>query len=79
MSDPITTDDLVTGRAAEQLGEGVIPTAAILIVATISENGPGLRYLIGHGTPQFLAIGMLRSATNHYEAEDLHGWEDEDD
>lgn len=74
---PLTVDDLVTGRAGEELGEGVIPTTAVLIVATMSADSPsGLRYVIPDGTPSYVAIGMLRSVLIALEASDLQAWDD---
>lgn len=75
MSDEdLTVDDLVTGRASDQLGEGRIPTAAVLIVETMTEDGPGIRYVISHGVPTWHGIGMLRSCLNALEATDLEQW-----
>lgn len=79
MADELTVDDLVTGRAASELGEGVLPTNAILLVSTISEDGPGFRYVVSHGTPSTLIVGMLRSATLKVEDDDLNGWGGDDE
>lgn len=72
--DALTVDDLITGRAAEQMGPGVIPTAAVLVVQTMEEDGPGLRYVRTEGLPSWLAIGMMRSALLRIEDEDRQGW-----
>lgn len=75
----MTVDDLVTGRAAQELGDGVFPTTAILVVATTSLDGHGLRYLIADAdTPQYVAIGALRSVLHRLEADDLAAWDDDD-
>lgn len=82
MTDPdeftgrLDVDDLVTGRAAAQLGQGVLPTAAILIVQTISESGPGLRYIRSTDLMPWQALGLLRSTELHMEAIDLAEWDD---
>lgn len=75
---PMTVDDLVTGEAAAQLGPGVIPVAAILIVETMGEDGPGFRYVRSSDTPSWRAIGMVRSAQLHLERDDLEAWPEED-
>lgn len=77
--DPMGVDDLVTGKAAEQLGPGVIPTAAVLIVETIEEDGPGLRFVRSTDLPSWRAIGMTRSALLHMERDDLSAWDGEED
>lgn len=74
----ITVDDLVTGKAAADLGEGQIPTRAILIVETITDAGHGLRYILSDGTQPWQAVGMLRSVLNHIEHADLASWPDDD-
>lgn len=73
-NDPITVDDIVHGKAAAQLGEGVIPTRAVLIIETVEENGVGLRYVLTDGVKTWHALGMLRSVSGRLEAEDLDGW-----
>lgn len=75
---PLTVDDLVTGRAAEELGPGIIPTAAILIVETISDEGQGLRYVRSQGLTLWAAIGLLRSILLRVEADDLAAWGDDE-
>lgn len=79
MSDGILgVDDLVTGRAAEQLGEGVIPIRAILVVETMTDASPsGLRYVLSDGLALPHAMGLLRSVTLKLEADDLAMWEEE--
>lgn len=79
MSDPMTVDDLVTGEAAARLGPGVIATAAILIVETMGEDGPGFRYVCSTDLPTWRAIGMIRSAQLHMERDDLEAWDGEGD
>jgi hypothetical protein len=79
VDDFLEIDDLVTGKAAEQLGEGCTPTKAVLVVETISEDGNGLRYVISHGVPTWAAIGMLRSALNRIEFDDLMTWDGDGD
>jgi len=74
----ITVDDLVTGKAAADLGEGQIPTRAILIVETITDTGHGLRYTMSDDTQPWQAVGMLRSVLNHIEHADLACWPDDD-
>lgn len=74
MTDSLSVDDLVTGRAAEQLGEGVIPTAAVLVVQTLEGEGQGLRYVQSEGLASWQAIGMVGSALRRMEAADLEGW-----
>lgn len=71
----LSVDDLVTGRAAEQFGAGVIPTAAVLVVQTIQGEGQGLRFVQTEGLPSWQAIGMVRSALLRMEAHDLAGWD----
>lgn len=80
MSDALTVDDLVTGRAAEELGQGIIPVAAILIVETMSDAGSGLRFIIPEDVTNWRALGMLRSVQLNLERVDLDGWlgDDED-
>ena len=75
--DFLSVDDLVTGKAAEQLGEGTIPTKAILIVETMSEEGTGIRYVLSHGLMTWQAMGMLRSATLKIEDQDLAAWDED--
>ena len=77
--DGLTVDDIVTGPSAAQLGEGVIPTKAILIVETISEHGAGLRFLRSTGLDTWQAIGMVRSALLRIEDEDVAAWTDIED
>ncbi len=77
--DPLTVDDIVTGKVAESLGPGVIPTAAILLVETVSENGAGLRWVRSEGCTSWHALGILRSATIRTEIEDNDGWLSDDD
>lgn len=77
--DGLTVDDLVTGKAAEQLGEGIIPTKAILIVETISEDGPGLRYVRSQGLMTWHAVGMVRSTLLHIEDSDREAWIEDDE
>jgi hypothetical protein len=72
--DLLDVDDIVTGKVSGHLGEGVIPTRAILVVETISEDGPGLRYVRSEGPPTWQALGMLRSALLHIEHEDFESW-----
>lgn len=76
MTAPLTVDDLVTGRAAEALGPGIIPTKALLIVETISEDGPGLRYIRTDDLATWQALGVLRSTLLALEAVDLDSWAD---
>lgn len=78
MNDDLTVDDLVTGRAAEQLGPGIIPTNAVLVVETIDEDGPGLRYVRSEGMSTWQTIGMLRSCLLHVEAVDADSWAEDD-
>lgn len=75
---PLTVDDLVSGRTAAQLGEGVIPTKAILIVETLTERGTGLRYVASEGVDTWQALGMLRSVQLRLEDEDLATWQDDE-
>jgi hypothetical protein len=75
---PLTTDDLVTGRAAESLGEGVLPTRAVLIIETVESEGRGLRYVLAEGMTTWDAIGMVRSALLRIEESDRDYWEGED-
>ena len=77
--EPLTVDDIVTGPTAAELGEGVIPTKAILIVETMSEHGAGLRFLRSHGLDTWQAIGMVRSSLLRLEDEDLAAWAEGDD
>lgn len=77
--DALTVDDLVTGKAAEELGQGIIPVAAILIVETMSDTGNGLRFLIPEGVTNWQALGMLRSVQLNLERVDLDGWLGGDD
>jgi hypothetical protein len=70
----ITVDDLVTGKAAADLGEGQIPTRAILIVETISDEGNDLRYVLSEGLMAWQALGMIRSAQLHIERLDIESW-----
>lgn len=79
MTDRLTVDDIVTGRAAEELGPGVIPTRAILIVETVSEEGDGLRYILSAGTKTWQALGPLHSVTAAIAAADLADWAGDDD
>ena len=80
MSDEVlTTDDLVTGKAAEQLGPGVLPTRAVLIVETVDEEGRGLRYVLADGMTTWDAIGMVRSALLRIEDGDREFWEGDDE
>lgn len=74
----LTVDDMVGPPVAEDLGEGIIPTAAVLVVATISEDGNGLRFMLSDGLVSWNAIGMLRSILNRLKAEDLSAWGDDD-
>lgn len=76
--DRLTVDELVTGRAAEMLGEGIIPTKAVLIVETMSEAGTGLRYVMSQGLMTWHALGMLRSSELWLEQQDLESWGDDD-
>lgn len=79
--DSLEVDDLVTGKAAEQLGDGVIPVKAVLVVETVSEEGTGMRYVLSNGLRTWHAIGMLRSSLLKIENDDLRCWQDsaEDD
>lgn len=77
--DELTVDDLVTGRAAEQLPDGEIPTAAVLVVETIHETGRSLRYVLAEGMVTHQAIGTVRSVLNKLEADDLANWGDDDE
>jgi hypothetical protein len=81
MDDELTVDDIVSGLVAESLGPGVLPTAAILIVETVTEDSRGLRYLKTGGLSTWQALGILRSATIRVELEDRAGWiaDDEED
>lgn len=79
MSDhDLTVDDLVTGNAAAQLGEGRIPCAAILIVETMSDDGIGMRYVLSEGMRHHQAIGLLRSVLIKVEHDALEAWESDD-
>lgn len=78
MSD-LTVDDLVTGRAAEELGQGVIPVAALLIVETMADDGGGLRFVLPDEVPVWKALGMLRSVQLHLESVDMDGWQGDDE
>lgn len=75
----LTVDDLVTGKAAGQLGEGVFPVSALLIVETMSEQGSGLRIVRSEGMMSWTAIGVLRSVLLRTEDEDLRSWEEDAD
>lgn len=78
IDDVLGVDDLVTGRAAAQLGEGVIPIHAVLIVETMTDMSPsGLRYVLSDGVNLPHAMGLLRSVTLKLEADDLAMWEEE--
>ena len=78
--DTSSVDDLVTGKAAEQLGCGVLPTQAVLIVETIHEDGGrGMRYVLADGMTTWQAIGLVRSALLRIEDSDLESWTEEDD
>lgn len=77
--DLLEVEDLVAGKASEQLGEGVIPTRAVLVVETISEDSRQLHYVLSHGTQLWDALGMLRSVAVKIEADDLASWEDTGD
>ena len=77
--EPLTVDDIVTGPTAAELGEGVIPTRAILIVETMSEAGEGLRFLRSHGLNTWQAIGMVRSCLLRLEDEDVEAWAESDE
>lgn len=81
--DKLTVDDIVTGKVAEQLGPGVIPTRCILIVETISTEGeetlPGMRYILSLGTKPWQALGPMRSVTLKLEADDLACWQDDEE
>lgn len=79
MSDKLTVDDIVTGKVAETLGEGVIPTAAILVVETMSEEGNGMRYVMSKDAKTWHVMGMLRAAQLKIEHDDLAGWLGEED
>lgn len=79
MGHALTVDDLVSGKVAEELGEGKIPTAALLIVETMSEDGRGLRYVLSHGTMTWTALGMLRSTQLSLEEVDMASWRDEEE
>lgn len=76
----LSVDDLVTGRAAAELGPGVIPSSALLIVETVSEQGTGLRFVSSDGVQTWQVLGMLRSVTARIEHDDLMAWfPDEED
>ena len=77
--DGLTVDDIVTGPTAAELGEGVIPTKALLIVETISEAGSGLRFLRSQGLETWQAIGLVRSTLLRIEDEDVNAWALDDD
>jgi hypothetical protein len=76
--DDLTVDDLVTGKAAAQLGEGHIPTRAVLIVESMTEDGTGLRYVMSAGMQAWQALGMIRSVQLNLERVDLESWGDVD-
>lgn len=73
--DFLAVDDLVTGKVAEQLGPGRIPTRAVLIVETMGDGDTGLRYVMSEGMQPWQALGMIRSTQLHLEAIDLESWE----
>lgn len=75
--DPLTVDDIVSDPVAADIGEGRIPVAAVLVIETMSEAGPGLRFVVSEGTSTWHALGMLRSASLRLESEDGDGWEGE--
>jgi hypothetical protein len=76
--DDLTVDDLVSQRAADELGPGRIPTKAILVVETMSEEGTGLRFVTSNGLPLWQAIGMMRSALRRMEDVDAASWDDDE-
>lgn len=78
MDEDLTVDDLVTGKAAAELGEGRIPSAAILIVETMSEDGSGLRFVLSDGMTTWRALGMIRSAQLRLEDIDAESWGEDD-
>lgn len=71
---PVSIDDIVGGAAASKLGPGAIPTAALLIVETVTESGRELQYLRPAGVTTWQALGMLRSITLALEALDVAEW-----
>lgn len=72
--DDLNVDDIVTGKAAEQLGDGHIPTRALLIVETMTEQGTGLRYVMSAGMQAWQALGLIRSVQLNLERVDLESW-----
>lgn len=79
-ADPIlTVDDLVCGKANDWLGEGVLPSKAILIVETISEAGTGIRFALSEGLMTWQALGMLRCITMRVEDADIDAWGDDEE
>ena len=81
MSDEeLTLDDLVTGPVAASLGDGRLPTRAVLIVETINPDSTiGLRFVTAGVTATHDVVGMLRSVCNRVEAVDLASWDDDED
>lgn len=77
MDDALSVDDIVTGKVAEQLGHGRIPTRAVLIVETMSDEGTGLRFVLSEGLMRWQAMGMIRSVLVKVEHDDLETWDDD--
>lgn len=74
MSDeqPLTVDDLVPRLISEHLGSR-IPTRAVLIVETMTEQGNGIRFFTADAMT-WQALGMIRSVQLRLEQEDAADW-----
>lgn len=69
-----TVDELVGAAIAEDLEDGRIPIGAVLVVETMTEAGPGVRFYMSDGMVTWHAIGLIRSVERRIEAEDLDEW-----
>lgn len=73
----LPVEQMLTVKAKQEL-DGGIPSAAVLIVETISSDGVGLAVIESDGSPPWHLLGMVHSARLSMEAQDVAGWTDED-